>query len=138
MMTFYPNNFKTTCAHTMTERFFNKVADFNGGLYLIGQTAINPHTEECFYWAKVGQTGNAKSRFGSYQTDNPCVFYIDLHTTIVFRDEQENACINKLASIAYQQHRAEWFRISKEDYLNICEQGFKYFESCVYGKVTSG
>lgn len=132
MTKFYPDNFKDACRHTMTDRFFKKVSNFCGGLYLLGQTAVNPHTDECFYWAKVGQTGSAKNRFGAYQTDNPCIFYIDLFNTGVFRNQQEDACINKLASIAYQQHRAEWFRISKEDYLTICEQGFKYFESCVY------
>lgn len=138
MANFYPDNFKAACAHTMTKRFFNKVANFNGGLYLFGQTAVNPHTDEVFYWCKVGQTKGAKNRFNSYQTHNPCIYYIDVYSTHIFLDAQEDACINKLASISFQQHKSEWFGISKEDYLNICKQGFDYFKSCLYNEVNPG
>ena len=122
--------FIAECEHTMTESFKKKISkDPVRGLYLIGQTAFNPDTNEQFCWLKVGKTTNAESRFLAYRTSNPCVFYIDwlpVRGKNILKNNEET-CHIILQIISKNTHRAEWFQVPQEIYLKICDAGFTHF-----------
>ena len=97
------------------------------GLYLIGTTTFNPYTEEKFYWIKIGSTSSTfNKRLKQYSTHNPAYYKIDF---LVDAEYQESIYHLYLAKIAIEKtHKGdEWFRVSKEDYLNISKLGFKFF-----------
>lgn len=135
------DNLIKNCGHSMSPLFKEKLETTipEKGLYLIGQTAFNPHTEELFYWVKVGKTKNVKSRFSSYQTDNPCIYYIDWFETSKL--SLEAYCIASLRCFGLDTHRDEWVSVDRETYLNICNKGFKEIKNIVYaltGKILFG
>jgi hypothetical protein len=96
------------------------------GLYLIGNTLFNPHTEEQFYLVKVGISKNLQSRMKNYNTLNPLVFHIDYYTEC---ELQERQCHHILLENCQSRvdKTEEWFRVSKELYFEICEKGFQFF-----------
>ena len=100
-----------------------------GGLYLIGNTLFNPITEEHFYLVKVGISNNLKTRMRGYRTTNPLLFHIDYYTFTGENDLLENACHKILLECCESRivKTDEWFRVTREKYLEICEKGFQYF-----------
>ena len=96
------------------------------GLYLVGNTLFNPHTEEQFYLIKVGVSKNLQSRMKNYKTQNPLMFHIDYYTEC---ELQEFQCHHILLENCQSRidRTDEWFRISRELYLEICEKGFQFF-----------
>jgi len=95
------------------------------GLYLIGQTNFNPHTKEEFYWIKVGWGGNLSTRRRQYNTYTAMIWDIGY---CVDNQISEYKCHEKLLKIALHRHADEWFSVSRENYLKICEQGFEWFK----------
>ena len=101
-----------------------KQAPKHEGLYLLGQTTFNPYTDEKQYWVKVGYGSNLNSRLQAYTTTSPCTALIDTtHRT------KEAFChqILKMISIGKCQQNREWFLVSREVYLAICDRKFAYF-----------
>ena len=124
----WQNNFIREYQHAMSPMFLDKIinTEMNGGLYLLGQTAFNPHTGQKYYWVKVGTTNNAKSRFSHYRTDTPTMYFIDW-VSHKEKAHQEEWYHHVLSIICLKQHRFEWFQVTEEVYLKICEKGFKHF-----------
>lgn len=99
------------------------------GVYLIGNTLFNPHTNEQYYLVKVGESSNIYNRMKSYRTTNPMVFHID------FLEIKESACVFEhqchvlmfKEGFVLNKDTSEWFLVNRETYLEICEKGFKYF-----------
>lgn len=96
-----------------------------GGLYLIGQTFFNPITDEKYYWIKVGEASDLKRRRREYNTTTAMIWDIGYYTG---NDLTESGCHEKLKEICLHRHVDEWFSISREDYLKICEIGFDWFK----------
>lgn len=101
---------------------------FEGGLYLIGQTFFNPITDEKFYWIKVGSGTFLKERRKAYNTYTAMIWDIDYHIENKLTEEE---CHFILMSKCIYRHADEWFSVSREEYLEICNKGFKYFEERV-------
>jgi len=95
------------------------------GLYMIGQTFINPITNEKFYWIKVGEAQNLARRRRDYNSMTAMIWDIGYYTK---NDLIESECHDKLKDIALHRHADEWFSVSRENYLKICEQGFEWFK----------
>ncbi len=95
------------------------------GLYLLGQTFFNPITDEKFYWIKPGTASDLKRRRRDYSTHTAMIWDIDYYTG---NELTESGCHRKLKEIALHRHADEWFSVSREDYLAICEQGFNWFK----------
>lgn len=96
-----------------------------GGLYLIGQTFFNPVTDEKYYWIKVGEASDLKRRRREYNTTTAMIWDIGYYTGV---DLTESGCHEKLKEICLHRHADEWFSISRENYLKICEIGFDWFK----------
>ena len=96
-----------------------------GGLYLIGQTFFNPITDERFYWLKVGEAADLKRRRREYNTTTAMIWDIGYYQG---KDLTEFGCHEKLKEICLHRHADEWFSVSREDYLKICENGFEWFK----------
>lgn len=99
-------------------------------LYLVGNTNFNPFTKEEFYWIKVGKTTDLKKRMKSYATHNPMLWKADYK--LVSKQTMhfyESACHHILNSYGTRDENSqEWFQVSREIYLSICDKGFKFFE----------
>lgn len=118
----------------------------SGGLYLVGNTAFNPITAEQFFMVKIGMSTNIYNRMRNYATSNPMMFHID-YRTVPARDyvmfpkyERTTAMKRDIEQYEARYHRAmedkgfchfeycnEWYLVSKEVYMEICEKGFDYF-----------
>ena len=96
-----------------------------GGLYMIGQTFFNPITDEKYYWIKVGEASNLKRRRREYNTTTAMIWDIGYYTG---NDLTESGCHEKLKEICLHRHADEWFSVSREEYLKICENGFDWFK----------
>lgn len=97
------------------------------GLYLIGNTAFNPYTNEQLFAVKVGYTGRLlEERMRDYRSTNPLLYNIDYLTD---KSITEYACHEKLLLVCeyIKEGTDEWFLVSKEIYLDICEKGFDWF-----------
>ena len=96
------------------------------GLYFIGETHFNPYTKEEFYWVKIGKSTNLAKRLRNYDTCNPMLWRIDY---LVNEENEEEYYHLRLAQIAIAKcnHNEEWFLVNRETYLEMCEQGFSYF-----------
>lgn len=111
-----------------TKRFTNFSTE--GGIYLLGDTAFNPHTKEEFYYIKVGQSKHIKRRIRDYVTHSPSVWHIDQMVTEdrkIYEDNYQGV----LVFCELETTTTEWHRVSREVYLQICEMGFKWFEKKV-------
>ena len=95
------------------------------GLYLIGQTFFNPITDEKFYWVKVGSAMNLHRRRKDYVTPTAMVWDIGYYLE---NDLTERDCHEILERICLHRHADEWFSLSREDYMAICEKGFEWFK----------
>ena len=103
-----------------------------GGLYLLGNTAFNPFTEEKEFWVKVGQTVDFKKRMRSYVSHNPTIWQADfLSCPKEWLDMVEESCHKYLLAdtIFVKEGTKEWFKVDAETYLKICKEGFDYFPS---------
>jgi len=100
------------------------------GLYLIGSTHFNPHTKEEFYWIKVGESSDVEKRLKSYSTHNPSVWRADFfEMNEEDRKHYEKMChkLLKAVSLEMAENTKEWFRVSRETYLEICDKTWDYF-----------
>ena len=123
-----------------------EVIPHSGGLYLVGNTAFNPHTAEPYYMVKIGMSTNIYNRMRTYASDNPMMFHIDYRTvpaqdymmlpkyertTAMKRDiEQYEARYHQemeARRFCHFEYCNEWYLVSKEVYMEICERGFDYF-----------
>lgn len=124
----WQNNFIQEYQHAMSPMFLDKIinTEMGGGLYLLGQTAFNPHTNQKYYWIKVGTTNSAKSRFSHYRTNTPTMYFIDWisHKEKIHQEEWYH---HVLSTICLKQHRFEWFQVTEKVYLEICKKGFAHF-----------
>ena len=108
------------------------------GVYMIGQTAFNPNTNEKFYRIKVGCSSDVKKRLNQYKTYNPFMFYIDKVSKEKNRITAEDT--EKIRNMELLFHRlmelflklqndnhTEWYTVCEEDYMDFCEKGFEKF-----------
>jgi len=105
------------------------------GVYLVGSTYFNPYTHEEIYFIKVGKSNDINKRMKNYATHNPMLWKADYRVT-EYSSSLESFCQFELSKIALQvaDNTDEWFEVKREDYLNICEQGFKWFEQSEYAE----
>lgn len=105
----------------------------NPGIYIVGNTLFNPYTNEEFYLVKVGMSKNIKERMKSYCTSNPLLFHIDYVETenVQMAAKFEIQCHAVLYSICSMicERSMEWVRVNKDVYIDICNQGYNYFEN---------
>ena len=124
----WQNNFIQEYQHAMSPMFLDKITntELKGGLYLLGQTTFNPHTNQKYYWVKVGTTNNAKSRFSNYRTDTPTLYFIDWvsHKQKLHQEEWYHSVLD---TICLKRHRFEWFQVTEKIYMKISEKGFAHF-----------
>lgn len=102
----------------------------SSGVYMIGTTAVNPYTGEEFFWIKVGQSDNLYKRVKTYNIYNPTMWkatYLLLEKEYLrdiekyLHEQLGKICINR------SNTSREWFQVSKQDYINLCEKGFNCF-----------
>lgn len=98
----------------------------NKGLYLIGNTLFNPHTEEKIYIIKVGTSSNLNNRMRSYRTDNPLLFHIDFIIADLALEPLFHLALYKNGG-QFLEGCDEWFKVSEEMYFDICTKGFQFF-----------
>lgn len=105
--------------------------DESAGLYLVGNTYFDPFTDDKYFWIKTGQASDFEKRMKQYATHNPMLWKADFITIAdkYERDFAEAKChaALKAISIGVADNTKEWFRVSREDYLKICSEGFKWF-----------
>lgn len=101
------------------------------GLYLMGSTHFNPDTMELFYMVKVGKSSDIQTRLRQHDVSNPlkCVIAIRPYPYAKQIFMHERVCHKKLAKIALGARGNEWYRISRNDYLEIRRQGFDWFKN---------
>lgn len=109
-------------------------AGMDGGLYLVGTCVFNPtKEEEKYYWIKVGQASKFNQRMRTYKTHNPMLWKGDFFfcQDQRKRDSLENLCFTILETeaIGSLSISSEWFEVSKETYLKICNEGFNFFKT---------
>lgn len=105
----------------------NKNGKYN--VYFIGNVFTNPHTLELFYCVKVGKTKNYKNRKQQYLTHVPFLFEIDLRKITEKRiDDVESLYHGLLQCCGKRFSATEWYQVNREDYLEMCEKGFTFFE----------
>lgn len=127
----YSDRFVKKESHYETNIVPEMVRPNTKGLYLLGQTNFNPYTREEFYWVKVGQSTDLNNRLSEYYSYNPMVWINGINEIEAGGlRELEKSCHTTLRIICQEQafKSQEWFRVSREDYLEICEQGFKFFK----------
>lgn len=103
--------------------------DYNdSGLYFIGMCGFNPITEERYYLVKVGESENVKKRIKQYLGMNPMIYnngnILPLpNESYIRRGEMENNCHEFLSKVSYAKaaNANEWFYVTKEKYLELCE-----------------
>ncbi len=99
------------------------------GIYLIGSTFFNPITKEEFYWVKVGQSIKISERIKGYKTENPMVWEIEFcYLPLLWVNTAETLCHEILAEKCSEVVGSEWFAVSRETYLEICEKKFNWFD----------
>ncbi len=106
------------------------------GLYLIGNTYFNPFTKEEFYWIKVGKSTDIYKRILTYKTHNPMIWEADsIELNTEQMNEFEKLCHRQLKEICKEiaENTNEWFMVSRETYLEICEKKWNYFY-CIQDK----
>ena len=98
-------------------------------MYLVGNTNFNPFTKEEFYWIKVGKTTDLNKRMRSYATHNPMLWKADYKiVSHEHLNSHEQLCHCILKTYGEQENYSEWYQVSRETYLNICDKGFSFFE----------
>lgn len=109
-------------------------ATLQKGLYLVSQCLFNPYTDERFYLIKAGKASHMSERMNQYNTYNPMMYHIDYHYVRADADNKvkllEEFCHNQLRHVAIKNEEIrarEWFEVSRETYLEICEKGFAWF-----------
>lgn len=97
-----------------------------GGLYFLGATHFNPFTKEEFYWVKIGKAKDFASRLSQYNTCNPMCYRIDFKQGAQALESWYHTKL-RAKCIAKCNHNQEWFLVSRETYLEMCQKGFDYF-----------
>lgn len=99
------------------------------GCYFVGMVGMNPITEENYYLVKVGFASDISRRIKQYANTNPMLYHNNCVLCIEGMDEEgyrigEHTCHEFLArhAIGRAQNSNEWFYVSKETYLWMCEQ----------------
>ena len=108
----------------------NKVITHTCGLYMVGSVYLNPYTKEEYYWIKVGQSKDIESRILDYKTHNPMIWLNDTcEIGIEFLDKMEKLCHRQLKAVSTEvaENTKEWFLVSRETYLAICEKSWDWF-----------
>ena len=106
-----------------------RLAPAVSGLYFIANTAFNPHTEEKYYWVKIGLSKNIYNRMTQYRTCNPSAYAIGFLECSDY-DYQEKKYQGYLRNVATyrNQNNDEWWMVDEQTYLAMCEKGFDFFE----------
>lgn len=101
------------------------------GLYLIGTTTFNPYTNKPFFWIKIGKSEDLEKRMKSYCTHSPSIWKIDFQEVPKSKVDKIEKLYHALLSnigINSAEHSKEWYEVSKEDYLKICNEKFDFFK----------
>ena len=101
------------------------------GLYLIGTTTFNPYTNKPFFWIKIGKSEDLEKRMKSYYTHSPSIWKIDFQEVPKSKVDKIEKLYHALLSnigINSAEHSKEWYEVSKEDYLTICNEKFDFFK----------
>ena len=101
------------------------------GLYLIGTTTFNPYTNKPFFWIKIGKSEDLEKRMKSYCSHSPSIWKIDFQEVPKSKVDKIEKLYHALLSnigINSAEHSKEWYEVSKEDYLKICNEKFDFFK----------
>lgn len=116
------------------KKFIDEVTDLKnapnfGGLYFLGSTHFNPITNECFFAVKIGLSNNINKRMKQYRTNCAMIYPIEYKECEDY-EIQERKFQRKLSRLALyaNQNNDEWYFVSKEIYLELCNKGFAYFD----------
>lgn len=110
----------------------NKIVTHTCGLYMVGSVYMNPYTKEEYYWIKVGKSTDVESRILTYKTHNPMIWVNDtFEVGTEYLDRLEKLCHKQLKMVCKEvaENTKEWFLVSRETYLKICEKSWDYFYS---------
>lgn len=117
---------------------YRNMPNYISGIYAVGCTHINPHSDEEFYYIKIGQAKDIKKRLHQYVTYNPLLWVIGIkETPICHLDRAEKYWHNFLGTTAYldgfedNSYAREWFRVSKENYITLCKEIPNLFQAQV-------
>lgn len=118
-------------SHKESTDFSKEQTEGVGGIYLIGSTYFNPYTDEKFYWIKVGKTTDLAKRMKQYATHNPMLWknsFLQINSKDLQNAEKLcQRCLKDHSNIV-AENTNEWYSVSKQLYLEICENGFTWFK----------
>ncbi len=107
------------------------------GVYLIGQTAFDPYTEEKHYLIKVGKSKNIKKRLRQYFSMNPAFWICDTQpweeNDLDFIEKELQYILRRHSIKPTMEnesffHNKEWFEVDKDFYLKFCEGGYYFLD----------
>lgn len=128
----YSNEAKITIVnHTVhDETYLERNPPIEEGLYFIGCTTFNPFTKEPQYWVKIGRSDDIKKRLRNYDTHSPSIHHIDYKVcrNSPMRERQYHILLNTY-SVGRSERSTEWWLVDELTYLQMSEQGFKWFSS---------
>lgn len=113
------------------------------GIYILGQTAFNPETEQKYYMIKVGLASDLYVRLKQYACYNPCFWIIDAIPIEKGYHEIEEKCHSILEILEFgaiswynqqietccHSHSTEWYSVTEDTYHIICTYGYYAFTS---------
>ena len=112
------------------------------GCYFVGMVGFNPITETSYYLVKVGFASDISRRIKQYANTNPMLYHNNCVLCVDGMNEEgyrmsEHTCHEFLArhAIGRAQNSNEWFYVSKETYLWMCE---RFADEKFFTKVACG
>ena len=101
------------------------------GIYLLGDTRFNPHTDAKFCSVKGGLASNLRSRIKEqYLTHNPMPYligYLEVPSDYMKRvEDQIHYALRRVATYRYGTNK-EWYELPSDIYMDICAKQFDWF-----------
>lgn len=101
------------------------------GIYLLGDTRFNPHTNAKFCSIKGGLASNLRNRIKEqYLTHNPMPYligYLEVPSDYMKRvEDQIHYALRRVATHRYGTNK-EWYELPKDIYMEICAEQFDWF-----------
>ena len=101
------------------------------GIYLLGDTRFNPHTDAKFCSVKGGLASNLRSRIKEqYLTHNPMPYligYLEVPSDYMKKVENQiHYALRRVATHRYGTNK-EWYELPTDIYMDICAKQFDWF-----------
>lgn len=98
------------------------------GLYMIGNTHIDPVTRKSLFSVKIGQASNLEKRMRDYTTHNPFSYKIDY---LVVEDKKHRNILERLGHELCEavaegtpSIKSEFYIVEETMYWEFCDNGF--------------